>query len=491
MASFIRKSLVFLVCLTVFASCGLAADKASKPNFIVIFADDQGYQDLGCFGSPLIKTPNIDKMAAEGMRFTDFYSANSVCTPSRAALLTGCYPARVGQLRVLFPDSTVGLNPKEINIANMLKTRGYATACVGKWHLGYQKKFLPTSQGFDQYFGIPYSNDMSTARDMVYSDQCKWREGVTKQKIDKAFADPKQRGYRGYKSKVPLIRNTECIEYPADQSTLTKRYTEEAVKFITKNKSNPFFLYLANTMPHIPLYASEKFKDTSKRGLYGDVIEEIDWNVGKILKTLKELGLDENTLVVYTSDNGPWLKFGKDGGCALPLRDGKGTTYEGGMREPCVMWWPGKIPAGTQCSEVCGTIDMLPTIARLSGGPVRTKEIIDGKDIWPLMSGKKGAVSPHEAYYYYKTNATQLAAVRMGKWKLHLPKTIRKRNKDKKAKKKYTERKVGVELYDLSADISESKNVADSNPQVVKELTEAANAFDAELKKNARQPGKI
>ncbi|MCF7954678.1 MAG: sulfatase [Phycisphaerae bacterium] len=494
MAGFLRLGLIkaLAVFVSLVSFIGIAsADTDRKPNFIIIFADDQGYQDLGCFGSPLIKTPNIDKMAAEGMRFTDFYSANSVCTPSRAALLTGCYPSRVGQLTVLFPDSKVGLNPNEVNIANMLKKRGYATACIGKWHLGYQKKFLPTSQGFDEYFGIPYSNDMSTARDMVYSDNCNWREGVTKQKIDEAFADPKLKGYRGYKSKVPLRRNTECIEYPADQSTLTKRYTEEAIKFITKNKSNPFFLYIPSTMPHIPLFASEKFKDTSKRGLYGDVIEEIDWNVGKILKTLKELDLDDNTLVVYTSDNGPWLKFGKDGGCALPLRDGKFSVYEGGMREPCVMWWPGKIPAGTECTEICGTIDMLPTIARLSGGPVRTKEIIDGKDIWPLMSGKKGAVSPHEIYCYYKTNATQLAAIRKGKWKLHLPKTVRKSNNNKKAKQKFTELKVGVELYDLSVDISESKNVAESNPQVVKELTEAAKAFDDELQKNARQPGKI
>ncbi|MBW8016258.1 MAG: sulfatase [Planctomycetes bacterium] len=484
------KALVVIVSLVSFIGIA-SADKASRPNFIVIFADDQGYQDLGCFGSPLIKTPNIDKMAAEGMRFTDFYSANSVCTPSRAALLTGCYPPRVGQLRVLFPSSTVGLNPKEINIANMLKSRGYATACVGKWHLGHQKKFLPTSQGFDEYYGIPYSNDMSTAKQIVYSDKCNWREGITRQKVEKAFADPKLKGYRGFKYKVPLMRNTECVEFPADQSTLTKRYTEEAVKFITKNKNNPFFLYLPHTMPHIPLFASEKFKGTSKRGLYGDVIEEIDWCVGQVLKTLKKLGLDDNTLVVYTSDNGPWLIFGKDGGCALPLRDGKFSVYEGGMREPCVMRWPGKIPAGTLCSEVCGTIDMLPTIARLSGGAVKTKEIIDGKDIWPLMSGKKGAVSPHEAYYYYKSNATQLGAIRKGKWKLHLSKTIRKRNKNKKAKKKWTESKTGVELYDLSTDIAESKNVAEDNPKVVKELTKIAKAFDAQLKKNARQPGKI
>lgn len=495
MAGFSRQvlitALVVLTGMVSFVGSAFAAPKQSKPNFIVIFADDQGYQDLGCFGSPLIKTPNIDKMAAEGMRFTDFYSASSVCTPSRAALLTGCYPARVGQLRVLFPHTVVGLNPKEVNIANMLKGRGYATACFGKWHLGHQKKFLPTSQGFDEYYGIPYSNDMGTARQIVYSDKCNWREGVTKEKVEKAFADPKGKGYRGFKNKVPLMRNTECVEFPADQTTLTKRYTEEAVKFITKNKSNPFFLYLPHTMPHIPLFASEKFKGTSARGLYGDVIEEMDWSVGQILKTLKKLGLDDNTLVVYTSDNGPWLSFKEHGGCALPLRDGKFTAYEGGMREPCVMRWPGKIPAATECSEVCGTIDLLPTIARLSGGAVETKEIIDGKDIWPLMSGKKGAVSPHEVYYYYKSSSSQLAALRKGKWKMHLPKTKRIRKKDKNGKRKVTEAKVGVELYDLSIDISESKNVASSNPQVVKELTGIAKTFDDELKENARQPGKI
>jgi arylsulfatase A len=491
MAGFYRKFLVVLVCLTVLVSSAFSADNAAKPNVIVIFADDQGYQDLGCFGSPLIKTPNIDKMAAEGMRFTEFYSANSVCTPSRAALLTGCYPARVGQLGVLFPQSVVGLNPKEVNIANMLKGCGYATACVGKWHLGHQKKFLPTSQGFDQYFGIPYSNDMGTAKQIEYSDTCNWREGVTEEKVKKAFADPKGKGYRGFRNKVPLMRNKECVEFPADQSTLTKRYTEEAVKFITKNKSNPFFLYLPHTMPHVPLFASKNFKGTSDRGLYGDVIEEMDWCVGQVLKTLKKLGLDDNTLVVYTSDNGPWLGFGENGGCALPLRDGKFTVYEGGMREPCVMRWPGKIPAGTQCSEVCGTIDLLPTIAKLSGGAVPTKEIIDGKDIWPLMSGKKGAVSPHDVYYYYMPNASQLGAIRKGKWKMHMPKTKWNRNKDKKAKKKWTEIKVGLELYDLSVDISESKNVASSNPKVVKELKQIAKAFDEELKKNAREPGRL
>lgn len=470
----------------------VSAGQVEKPNFIVIFADDQGYQDLGCFGSPLIKTPNIDKMAAEGMRFTDFYSGSSVCTPSRAALLTGCYPPRVGGLRVLFPQSTVGLNPKELNIANVLKARGYATACIGKWHLGFQKKFLPTSQGFDEYFGIPYSNDMGPAKGMDYSNKCNFREGVTKQKVEASFTDKKTKGnYKGFKNKVPLMRNTECIEFPADQTTLTKRYAEEAIKFINKNKTKPFFLYLPNTMPHIPLFASEEFKDTSKRGLYGDVIEEIDANVGKILDTLKKLDIDKNTLVVYTSDNGPWLSFKELGGCALPLRDGKFSVYEGGMREPCVMWWPGKIPAGGECSEVCGTIDLLPTFAKLSGGAAKSKEIIDGKDIWPLMSGKKGAVSPHEVYYYYKSNSKQLGAIRKGKWKMHLSKTKRIRSKDKNGKRKVTEKKVGLELYDLSVDISESKNVADSNPEVVKELSEIANAFDVELNKNAREPGKI
>ena len=433
---------------------------AEKPNFVVIFTDDQGYEDIGCFGSPLIKTPNLDKMAAEGRKFTDFYVAASVCSPSRAALLTGCYPPRVGVTKVLFPRDNVGLNPKEETIADILKGRGYATACIGKWHLGHLPEFLPRKHGFDYYYGIPYSNDMTIDAKMKLADGLVLREGMTVEKI---------RNEKPKKNWVPLLRNEEVVEYPADQTTLTKRYTEEAVKFIKANRDEPFFLYLPHTMPHIPLFASEKFKGTSKRGLYGDTIEEIDWSVGQILGTLKELGLDENTLVVYTSDNGPWKLNGGRGGSAVPLRGYKFSTYEGGMREPCIMRWPGRIPEDTVCAEVCGTIDLLPTLAKLAGGEAPSDRVIDGGDIWPLMAGKLGAKSPHEAYYYYK--GTRLEAVRCGNWKL-----IRKKQ---------------PELYALWEDISEEKNLASEHHDVVERLSDLMDKFDAELKANARPAGKV
>jgi len=430
-----------------------------KPNIVLIFTDDQGYQDIGCFGSPLIKTPNLDRMAQEGRRFTSFYSANSVCSPSRAALLTGCYPPRVGVHKVLFPRDTMGLNPKEITIAELLKVQGYATACIGKWHLGHLPEFLPTRQGFDSYFGIPYSNDMTIdpkaplAKDVWLSDG-KTVDGIRTEK-------PK-------KNQVPLMRNEEVIEYPVEQSLLTQRYTKKAIEFITANKETPFFLYLAQTMPHIPIFASEDFKGKSARGLYGDVIEEIDWSTGEILRTLKTLGLDKNTLVIYTSDNGPWDLKNGHGGCALPLRGFKFQTYEGGMREPTIMRWPGKIPAGTECSEIASTIDMLPTLARLTGATVPTDRVIDGKDIWPLMAGHRGATTPHQAYCYYR--GTRLEAVRCGNWKL------------RRFKKQ-------VELFDLAADISEQNNLADKRPEIVARLTAVMEDLDRELKANARPAG--
>ena len=411
-----------------------AWSQASRPpNFVFIFTDDQGYQDLGCFGSPLIKTPRIDRMAAEGMKFTSFYVAAPVCTPSRAALLTGCYPQRVSLPKVLFPQSKIGINPDEITLAELLKTRGYATACIGKWHLGHLPKFLPTRHGFDYYFGIPYSNDMDVAK----------------------RGDPP----------IPLMRNEEIIEQPAVQETLTERYTEEAIKFITAHKNEPFFVYLPHTFPHVPLHVSERFRGRSKRGLYGDVIECIDWSTGEILDTLARLGLDEQTLVIYTSDNGPWLSQGKNGGSALPLRAGKGTTYEGGMRVPCVMRWPGHIPAGRVCDELATTMDILPTFARLAGAEVPKDRIIDGKDIWPLMAGEPGAKTPHEAFFYYRGYA--LEAVRSGKWKLHLERPVR-RERGQPAKMR------PIELYDLSADIGEQHNVAAEHPDVVARLKELA-----------------
>jgi len=425
---------------------------SDKPNFVIIFADDQGYQDIGCFGSPTIKTPNLDNMAAEGMKFTDFYVAASICSPSRAALMTGCYPPRVGITKVLFPRDNIGLNPNEITIADILKGRGYATACVGKWHLGHLPEFLPTSNGFDSYLGIPYSNDMDGV------------DGKDKN-LDRAW---REKDYSPWN--VPLMRNKEVIERPADQTRLIERYTEEAVSFIRKNKNKPFFLYLPHTMPHIPLFVSDEFYVEDVYKAYKATIEQIDSSVGRVLATLKEAGVDRNTLVVYTSDNGPWLGKKHHGGSALPLRDGKFSTYEGGMREPCIMRWPDRIPAGKVCGELCGTIDLLPTFAGLAGTKVPNNRVIDGRDIWSLMAGETGAKSPHDAYFYYR--GTTLEAVRSGKWKL---------------------RRVGktIELYDLETDISEKNNLADANPEIVERLTGIMRQFDRSLKANSRPPGRV
>jgi arylsulfatase A len=448
-----RTLLVILLVSVYLFSCTVSAQ--SKPNVIILFTDDQGYQDVGCFGSPLIKTPHLDQMAKEGMRFTDFYSANSVCSPSRAALLTGCYPPRVGVTGVLFPRHKTGLHPNELTIADMLKQQAYATVCIGKWHLGHLPEFLPTRQGFDHYFGIPYSNDMTLDPSATFADNALLREGV-----NLSMHKPK-------KNWVPLMRDEAVVEYPADQRTLTQRYTAEAIEFIKANRKQPFFVYLAHTMPHIPIFASEDFKGKSARGLYGDVIEEIDWSTGQIIEALKATGLDQNTLIVYTSDNGPWNLKSGHGGSASPLRGYKFQTYEGGMREPTIMRWPGRIPAGTVCSEVAGTIDMLPTLAGLSGGRLPTDRVIDGRDIWPLMSGQTGAKSPHDHYCYYR--GTKLEALRMGDWKL------------RRAKQ--------VELFNLAEDISESKNLADQHPDIVRRFQKTMDDFDETLKANKRPAG--
>ena len=454
------RYLLFLI----ISSCFVNGLFSKSPNFIIIFTDDQGFEDIGCFGSPKIKTPHLDKLAAEGRKFTSFYSANSVCSPSRASLLTGCYPVRVSIPGVLFPRHEIGLNPDEITIADLLKSKGYATSCIGKWHIGHKPKFLPTRQGFDSYYGIPYSNDMTIDPEANLAADIKLREGFTLDRI---------RNEKPKKDFVPLMRNEEVIEYPCDQTTLTQRYTEEAVKFIEENKNKPFFLYLPHTMPHIPLFASEKFKGKSERGLYGDTIEEIDWSVGEIMKSLRDNNLDENTLVIYTSDNGPWKLKGGRGGSAHPLRGFKFQTYEGGMRVPCIMYWKGKVPAGSSCDEIAATIDLLPTIAGLSGAEMPNDRTIDGKDIWPLIAGKKGAQTPHEIYFFYKGN--KLESARQGKWKL--------RRSGKKSQP--------VELYDLASDISESKNLAKENEILVNEMIKKMNLFDEKLKKNQRPAGEL
>ncbi len=441
-----------------------------KPNVIIIYADDQGYGDLSCYGAQKLKTPHIDALAAEGMKFTDFYVTAPVCSPTRSSLVTGCYPKRVGMHRhVLFPNSTRGLNPSEVTIAELLKKQGYATACIGKWHLGHQKQFLPTSQGFDSYFGIPFSNDMWLPVNMTYAKDVRLDEGLD---LEKLKAGEKRR------STVPLMRNEEVIDYPVDQSTLTERYTEEAVAFLTANKDRPFFLYLPHTMPHYPLHISARFKGKSEGGLFGDVIECIDWSCGRIVETLRRLGIEKKTIVVYTSDNGPAA------GSAGPLRGKKGSTWEGGMREPCIMWGPGRIPAGRVCSELATIMDLLPTFAGLAGSKAPTDRVIDGRDIWPLMSGRAGAKSPHDAFFYYSAQGN-LEAVRQGDWKYR--KSTRRARRKKGDTKPPPEPK--AELYNLKEDIGEKTNLIEKHPDIAKRLAALMAKFDTDLERTSRPPG--
>ncbi len=424
------------------------------PNFIVIFIDDMGYADVGCFGANGYETPNIDRLAAEGVRFTDFYAAASSCTPSRAALVTGCYPQRVGLPHVLGPEARIGISDKETTIAGMLKPLGYATACYGKWHLGHHRQFLPTRHGFDEYFGLPYSNDMWP----------KHPENPT-----------------GYPD-LPLVEGERVVAYDPDQTQLTTWYTERAVRFIEKNQDRPFFLYLPHSMVHVPLHVSDKFKGRSKRGLFGDVVMEIDWSVGQIVSTLQRLGLDKDTMVLFCSDNGPWLSYGDHAGSAKPLREGKGTTFDGGQREPAIFSWPGRIPGGRVCREPVSTMDVLPTIARLAGASLPEHKI-DGKDIWPVIAGAPGAKSPHEAFFYYQGWA--LEAVRSGQWKLHFSHGYRtlagRPGGTGGIPAKYEQAKTDLALYDLENDIGEQHNVADERPDIVTRLQELADAVRQDL----------
>lgn len=404
-----------------------------------------GYADIGPFGAEGYETPHLDRMAKEGRAFTDFHVGRSVCSPSRAALMTGCYPVRVGVAGNFAPKSRNGLDPDEITIAEVVKQKGYATAMFGKWHLGHFPDFLPVKQGFDEWFGLPYSNDM-------------WPH----------HPDPK------YKfPDLPLMNGAEIINPAIDdeiQKNLTTWYTERAVKFIEQKKDLPFFIYLAHAQPHVPLFVSDKFKGSTKRGLYGDVVAELDWSVGQILDALKRTKIDENTLVVFTSDNGPWLLYGDHGGSAGALREGKGTSFEGGFRVPCLMRWPGTIPAGTTCSEFAATLDLLPTLAGLAGAMVPLDRIIDGKDIRSLMVGDTDAQSPHEVFYYYA--GRNLQAVRSGKWKMVLPHKYSQPSVPGNGglNGKRGSRPIGLSLFDLQSDVSEKVNVADANPNVVREL---------------------
>lgn len=454
------------------------AATANKPNIILILNDDQGYQDVGCYGSPDIKTPRMDAMAAEGIRFTDFYVASPVCSASRASLLTGCYHNRVGVGGVFFPNrGHEGLDPKYVTIADMLKTIGYKTKAVGKWHLGDEPEFLPTNQGFDSYFGIPYSNDMFPAKSMRYAKDCLFLEGFTKEIVDDEFAHGTlwKGSPRKFHNKVPLMRNEECIEFPADQTTITKRYASEGIAFISESvaEKKPFFLYLANSMPHVPLYASPDFMGKSARGLYGDVIEEIDFNVGRILDHLKQLDIDENTMVILLSDNGPWLVKGKDGGCALPLFEGKMTHFEGGQRVPAIMRWPAGVPAGSVCREMATSIDILPTLAHVTGAALPAEMPLDGKSILDLITAKPDAKTPHE-YFYYGT-----LAVRSGDWKYHA-REIFKVDATKRDTK-------GPTLYNLKNDIGESENVINQYPEIAGRLK---NALEKNPNRKSPEPSK-
>lgn len=469
---FINRMLtLFLTTCAGFADAAPTPPAADRPpNIVVIFCDDLGYADVGCFGAKGYKTPNIDELARQGVRFTDFYVAQAVCSASRAALLTGCYPHRIGIKGALGPQSKVGISSNELTIAEMLKPRGYVTGIFGKWHLGHQPQFLPTRHGFDEYFGLPYSNDM-------------WPHHPTTP--------------TNYPP-LPLIEGEHVVQLMPDQTRLTTWYTERAVKFIERNKDRPFFLYVPHSMPHVPLFVSEKFQGKSRRGLFGDVLMEIDWSVGQITRALKEQGLDNNTLVLFSSDNGPWLSYGDHAGSAGELREGKGTAFEGGMRVPFIARWPGRIPAGTVSREPAMTIDLLPTIARLVGARLPAHPI-DGLDIWPLLSGTRGAKSPHEALYFYWDAG--LHAVRSGPWKLHFahdyvhPEPVGGGGQPGKV----LTLKTGLALYNLETDVSEKRDVSAEHPEIVARLQALAEKARAELgdslneRKGAgvREPGRV
>ncbi len=471
------KLLVSLLALTL-AALATAADR--PPNVIVIFTDDQGYGDLGVTGARGYTTPHIDGLAREGTLFTNFHVAQAVCSASRTALLTGCYPNRIGIHGALGPGSTHGIHAEETTLAEVLKARGYATGMAGKWHLGHREPFLPNRHGFDESFGLPYSNDM-------------WPHHPE--------AKP------GTYPPLPMLENGRVIDAdvsPEEQRNLTTWYTERAVGFIERNRERPFFFYLAHSMPHVPLFVSDKFKGKSQQGLYGDVIMEIDWSVGQVLQALARHGLERDTLVIFTSDNGPWLSYGSHAGSAGPHREGKGTAWEGGTRVPCVMRWPGRIPAGARNDAFLMTIDLLPTIAGRTGAslPPRT---IDGRDVWPLLAGQAGARNPHPGYgLWYAQNELQAVVSGDGRWKLVLPhryRTLQGRpgGRDGIPAKYGQETLAAPELYDLAADRGESRNVAARHPAELQQLQALAESFRAELGDSltgrtgsgSREPGRI
>ncbi|CAL1516797.1 sulfatase [Chitinophaga sp. MM2321] len=481
-----RNKIFFLGCcvlLMTVVQAGLVSAKEAKPkpppNIVLIYADDMGYGDLNSFGASQYITPNLDRLAAQGMRFTSFYVSHAICSASRAALLTGCYSTRVGIGGALFPKSPIGLNPEEETIAEVLKKRGYTSGIFGKWHLGDNRKFLPLQQGFDEYFGLPYSNDM-------------WNYNYDGKLKPNAKFPP-----------LPLMNGNDMVREIAtmeDQAQLTTLYTERAVAFINKNNKKPFFLYLPHSMPHIPIAASSKFKGKSDLGAYGDVMMEIDWSVGQIMEALRKNGIDDNTLVIFTSDNGPWLNFGNHAGSAGGLREGKGTTWEGGMRVPCIMRWPGHIPEGVVCNKIASTIDILPTLANMADASLPVNKI-DGVNILSLMTGDQKA-NPREVFLYYN-NLDQLDAVRKNQWKLvfqHPSRTYVGFAPGKDG----SSGNVGnapalTALYDMRRDPGERYDVKDQNPEIVATLTTIADAARSDLGDklmnikgaNVREPGRV
>jgi arylsulfatase len=468
------------VCATLILSAGtLLALASPPPNIVLIFTDDQGYGDVGVFGAKGFATPHLDRLAREGCKFTNFHVAQPVCSASRAALLTGCYPNRLGIHGALGPLAKHGLHEGEMTLAELLKQKGYATGMAGKWHLGRPPQFLPTHHGFDEYLGLPYSNDM-------------W---PSHPEAPRSTYPP-----------LPLIEGDQVIDSevtPAEQAQLTTSYTERAVKFIERNKDRPFFFYLAHSMPHVPLHVSDKFKGKSKQGLYGDVIMEIDWSVGEVMQALKKFNLEDNTWVIFTSDNGPWLSYGNHAGSAGPLREGKGTAWEGGTRVPCIMRWPGKIAPDTTNDRMLMTIDLFPTIAKVGGADL-PKHKIDGLDVWPLIAGQKGATNPHAAYFsYYRQNELHAVTTGDGRWKLYFPHTFNsltgRAGGTNGIPAKYQQRKlVAPELYDLQHDLGETTDVAAANPEVVQRLlalaetarTDLGDALTKRLGSGGRPPGR-
>ncbi|MEM9015788.1 MAG: sulfatase [Verrucomicrobiota bacterium] len=467
-----------------------------RPNVIVILTDDLGYGDLGCFGATDVSTPNIDEMAKEGLKLTSFY-VSPVCSPTRASLMTGCYAQRVGIGGVLFERSRSALHPDEETLPELLRAQGYATALIGKWHLGYRDGQRPPSHGFDYWYGTVASNNtkFTTAR-KVFSDDCVFRDGITLETVEQSETVP-----------CSLMRGGEVIEVPADQAQFTRRYTEETIRFITEERDEPFFVYLAHNMPHIPLHASDAFLGKSKRGLYGDVIEELDWGIGEIFRALTEHGLEEKTLVVLTSDNGTKLEAG---GSAGPFKGAKGSSFEGGIRVPCLVRWPGKIESGRVSDAPVAIMDLLPTIVGLAGGEIPSDRIIDGRDLWPLFSGEENA-SPHEAVYFLKGRSVK--GIRVGNWKLITEDEPEEKDEKKESLLTKEERKLSRQerlallrerrgdaekeegpvtaLYDVSNDLGEEKNQIEKEPEVAEKLRSMIETFDREIRKNERPAERV